>query len=405
VALRGYPVRNDWMGEGNEEFSAWAMTLEVTLSSMPLMPIGSFAEERAQAGQRLAELEKKASEIESDEDAEETLDELLEPERPGVSEGEEDEFVRQFLLMSARAEPLTDREIEQLGDRYQQYLDFAYSAMNMDRSELVADAQTHLFMVGAVRMIGILRSADPEAATAIIRVLKTAGDMDFVAGEAEWVLEQMGPAALEPVFNAARYTTRHDVLDILLRVLGVVGRGNDEVYRFLHQRYRDTPWERDKFLYADALGLSHAPRAVPLLVQALREPDLAEENIETVLDALMELDPTMQVDPATGDVTISGYGTFTGVAPAEWIASLEATEDVDDGGEFDEGDLDLELEDLEDITLDDLDAEDTEEDDEGDLPAKGPAPFQPPHVQHVGRNDPCPCGSGKKYKHCHGKNI
>ena len=23
----------------------------------------------------------------------------------------------------------------------------------------------------------------------------------------------------------------------------------------------------------------------------------------------------------------------------------------------------------------------------------------------VGRNDPCPCGSGKKYKHCHGKNM
>jgi preprotein translocase subunit SecA len=24
-------------------------------------------------------------------------------------------------------------------------------------------------------------------------------------------------------------------------------------------------------------------------------------------------------------------------------------------------------------------------------------------VPMVGRNDPCPCGSGKKYKHCHGK--
>ncbi|HNV95909.1 MAG TPA: SEC-C metal-binding domain-containing protein, partial [Bacteroidales bacterium] len=23
----------------------------------------------------------------------------------------------------------------------------------------------------------------------------------------------------------------------------------------------------------------------------------------------------------------------------------------------------------------------------------------------IGRNDPCPCGSGKKYKHCHGKNV
>jgi len=25
--------------------------------------------------------------------------------------------------------------------------------------------------------------------------------------------------------------------------------------------------------------------------------------------------------------------------------------------------------------------------------------------QRVGRNDPCPCGSGKKYKHCHGSNV
>jgi preprotein translocase subunit SecA len=25
------------------------------------------------------------------------------------------------------------------------------------------------------------------------------------------------------------------------------------------------------------------------------------------------------------------------------------------------------------------------------------------HVGKIGRNDPCPCGSGKKYKHCHGK--
>ena len=23
----------------------------------------------------------------------------------------------------------------------------------------------------------------------------------------------------------------------------------------------------------------------------------------------------------------------------------------------------------------------------------------------VGRNDPCPCGSGKKFKNCHGKDI
>ena len=32
-----------------------------------------------------------------------------------------------------------------------------------------------------------------------------------------------------------------------------------------------------------------------------------------------------------------------------------------------------------------------------------PAPQTPAVSDKVGRNDPCPCGSGKKYKHCHGK--
>jgi preprotein translocase subunit SecA len=48
-------------------------------------------------------------------------------------------------------------------------------------------------------------------------------------------------------------------------------------------------------------------------------------------------------------------------------------------------------------------------------PAAGPGPgsrAQPaaePHTPFVreqpkvGRNEPCPCGSGKKYKHCHGR--
>jgi len=38
--------------------------------------------------------------------------------------------------------------------------------------------------------------------------------------------------------------------------------------------------------------------------------------------------------------------------------------------------------------------------------SRGEEPIGTPTVQHnddkVGRNDPCPCGSGKKYKKCHG---
>ncbi len=44
-----------------------------------------------------------------------------------------------------------------------------------------------------------------------------------------------------------------------------------------------------------------------------------------------------------------------------------------------------------------------------DLAAGGPrqeVSNQPVHVEKkIGRNDPCPCGSGKKYKNCHGKDL
>ena len=33
-------------------------------------------------------------------------------------------------------------------------------------------------------------------------------------------------------------------------------------------------------------------------------------------------------------------------------------------------------------------------------------PVQPIRRENLpGRNDPCPCGSGKKFKQCHGKNL
>ena len=35
-----------------------------------------------------------------------------------------------------------------------------------------------------------------------------------------------------------------------------------------------------------------------------------------------------------------------------------------------------------------------------------PAPVEQRRVEEVvGRNDPCPCGSGKKYKRCHGAAV
>ncbi len=55
----------------------------------------------------------------------------------------------------------------------------------------------------------------------------------------------------------------------------------------------------------------------------------------------------------------------------------------------------------------DDDLEDDEEfSDQPDLrpPLRGwQQPIQRTEFERVGRNEPCPCGSGKKYKYCHGK--
>jgi len=37
------------------------------------------------------------------------------------------------------------------------------------------------------------------------------------------------------------------------------------------------------------------------------------------------------------------------------------------------------------------------------IAARPPPPQQKREGDKVGRNDLCPCGSGKKYKRCHGK--
>jgi hypothetical protein len=101
----------------------------------------------------------------------------------------------------------------------------------------------------------------------------------------------------------------------------------------------------------------------------------------------------------------------------EYILAAETADDEDEDGDFDEedfGDEDFES------YLNSLDEEDTVEDSpkvqdddytENFEEAKDKSyidyqDVQTPYVKKepdVGRNDPCPCGSGKKYKKCHGK--
>ena len=50
----------------------------------------------------------------------------------------------------------------------------------------------------------------------------------------------------------------------------------------------------------------------------------------------------------------------------------------------------------------DFDGETAAEPGEAEADAMPAQPFEREGAK-IGRNDPCPCGSGKKYKQCHGK--
>ncbi|MCX7424562.1 MAG: SEC-C metal-binding domain-containing protein [Planctomycetia bacterium] len=74
---------------------------------------------------------------------------------------------------------------------------------------------------------------------------------------------------------------------------------------------------------------------------------------------------------------------------AKWdFSNIENYHDDEDGEDYDE--------DEDDEYLDD-DDEDEDDDDDEDEPAPRPIVNE---SARVGRNDPCPCGSGKKYKKC-----
>ncbi|HUK03926.1 MAG TPA: preprotein translocase subunit SecA [Burkholderiales bacterium] len=58
---------------------------------------------------------------------------------------------------------------------------------------------------------------------------------------------------------------------------------------------------------------------------------------------------------------------------------------------------------VENVRLQHADFDDALAGDEGEAKAKPAAQPVVRASRKIGRNDPCPCGSGKKYKHCHGK--
>jgi hypothetical protein len=118
------------------------------------------------------------------------------------------------------------------------------------------------------------------------------------------------------------------------------------------------------------------------------------------------MDAPMTIDAETGSVTITGFGELKNVVP-DWWTSKGADNGEKGDGAYEDEFSSLDLDGL--FPDDDEDEDDNklyiDDEEESLIPPVNAAGFGPVHVEHIGRNDPCPCGSGKKYKHCHGKNA
>jgi hypothetical protein len=248
---------------------------------------------------------------------------------------------------------------------------------------------------------------------------------DETTEEAFTALKRIGPPALPEVFDFVRYSSREDERVDMLQVLGVVGRGSDEVYDYLVKEFTEASWLDDKIDYVLPLALTHDPRATGYIYEALHEPSLDDDDAWELLDALQELDVTFYINHDNRSVNIPGYGVIEDVLPSDWRSRKEIEEEEDEEWDEDEEHAD-------DFNLEGDDEEDDDDDDESDnevvydkdgtprCPGCGAEmhyidgvwvheqdvdkPKSPkPQIKAVGRNDPCPCGSGKRFKECHGK--
>jgi hypothetical protein len=409
--MRGGQLWSGWYDEDDELRTNLLTIVLLVQQTFPLIPLGSVAEERLHINERLAELNPDAAEIPDDAELGEMLSGLGMQPDAAPDEMSEQEFMQDWAPLIARHSPLTDAEIEEMGERYDDYVDRTLQMFeNITLGDEWDDDMVHSSMIVA-HVMGVLRyRKDSSAANELFRLLTSGIDFPELVDEVYWALEQIGPVSIQMLMDNLRYTLNSEKFSLAAETLARMGRGDEEVYQFLLKRYQEASDEEEKLDLIVALGMLHDERLLPVLVQDLRDTHSDATHAATTLNALREMDAPMVIDADSGNVTITGYGEIKDVVP-EWWNPEEEEDDTEDSGESDD-----ELTDEDDgIDLDELfpDIDDAEENISVDVedavapsdPAVNKTGFGPLRVEHIGRNDPCPCGSGKKFKHCHGKNA
>jgi uncharacterized protein len=198
--------------------------------------------------------------------------------------------------------------------------------------------------------------------------------------------EVVMPSAWLPfVFDAqGREGTHHSDLATAQRTLELIMRRHNELAAYIAAR---EPFDPILFELEDDEGVPLTGRAA---IAALEPWAVGFMNALSAFPALLE---TLQADDA-GTVALTGILRHL---PAD------ADDDSDESREFARDrealDRDLPLADLDEAIAVLVDS--VMEVADISRPRR-PAAREAPKV---GRNDPCPCGSGRKFKHCHGASV
>ncbi len=462
AALRGLDLWQGWTHEGSLEFRQWALSLHSAVGDWEwLLPLEAADVERGRVPPRIGlEPEKglllATAAVGSGHETEDELD----AEAP---EHDETDLETVWMNLVSRDTPLTDEEIKALGGRYEMLVQLSLHALQKNMRGPDTDAASL-----GIKSLGLLRYRHPIAIEALIELIvvqseieaqraffdgleedeemtmtmtmtigrRTAigdhnvDDYDYVvddfegeydddgfgaaglAGDAVWALQQMGNAAVPAVLEFLRYSTNTVARHELLEVLGVAGRGSQEAFDYLAGEFDYIAWSNVKTALALPLARLRDPRAIPIIVDALRHPAVSDSDAWNLLDALEELGVTLYVNRDHLSVNIPDYGVIEGVLPDDWQSRQEREESAMDAGDEEddfgppEGDLEI-VEDYGDVIYDSQGIPRCPDCGEEMHYEAGEWRHAPPpgSDKKVGRNDLCPCGSGKKYKHCHGKGL
>ncbi len=225
--------------------------------------------------------------------------------------------------------------------------------------------------------------------------------------------------ALELVLD--RFITSHDDEDVLHEVVqdALPRIGGLDLIPVLQAAYPDQSWTFQLYASTTFARLRH-PDAEAALIQLLNDPK-CEEASEDIASALFGLCTTSAL-PRLAALVLSGKcenrvidleedlvacSLMAGFDFPELSALREVVvaRDAEFRRKVESGEFGRAFDDMNDSDSDEDEDEDEDENDydDDDFDSFEP-PFPPQTIVNrqpkIGRNDPCPCGSGKKYKKC-----